>query len=153
MDLPINFNSWFVISMLHIWMLYVRSRILENESFRDPLMQKVVDDFFYDIDRGIVLSAGVTNFLLVGKASRQYFDIYGGALVAYDDYFLRNDIHMAESIYRNIFGADPDITSPTKLAALVEYVRKNLKMLEDLSDKDFLVSDWKWCDPPDLSDL
>lgn len=134
-------------------MLYVRSRNLENDSYRDNLMQKIVDDYFYDIDRGIVLSAGVTNFLLVGRASKQFFNNYGGALVAYDESYNVDDAHLAEAIYRNIFGADPNIATPTKLAALVEYVRKNLKMLENLDDRDFLVSNWKWEEPPNLSDI
>lgn len=138
--------------MAHVWMLYVRSRKLENKEHEDLLMQRIVDDFFYDVDRGIVLCAGITNVSIVSRSSKQYFDIYGGSLFAYDEAFARNDRIFADALFRNVFSVDPSIATPRKLASLVEYIRKNLQMLDELNDKEFITTSWRWLDPPNLSE-
>jgi hypothetical protein len=146
--LPETFASWFSVSLLHVWVLLVRTRTIENETLRKAINQRIIDNFFIDIERGIVVTANVTNPIIVGKTNKMLLKTYYGSLAALDEAFLKGDAQLADALYRNLFAFDTERCSVQKLEAIVRYLRRALYKLDHIDTLPFLTGQWRWEEPP-----
>jgi hypothetical protein len=132
LDLPDTFNTWFQLTVLHIWMIIVRCRSLAVEDPRGVtlLETQLASLFWEEVEQEIMLIGETSNPLIVGKNRNLMLKYYMGALVAYDESILDGDAILADAIWRNIFGQDRSITSLENIDKLVEYVRRETHNLE-----------------------
>jgi hypothetical protein len=129
-------------------MMLVRIRAIEDVAMRKAVSQRVIDCFFLDIERGIVVTANVTNPIIVGKTNKTLLKTYYGSLAALDEAFLRGDAHLADALYRNLYAFDTEACSAQKLDLMVRYLRRGLYKLDNIDALPLLTAQWRWEEPP-----
>lgn len=148
LDLPPTFASWFNVTLLHVWLLLVRTRTIEDELLRKSVAQRIIDNFFLDIERGVIITANVTNPIIVGKTNKMLLKTYYGSLAALDEAFLKGDAQLADALYRNLYAFDTERCSVQKVEKVVRYLRRQLYKLDNVDVLPFLTGQWRWEEPP-----
>ncbi|CAG8490282.1 5988_t:CDS:2 [Funneliformis mosseae] len=113
--LPDSFQTWFAVTLLHIWMLMVRFRV-ENEG--KIFMQQLVNHLFEDAE---------------WRMREDYGDLlsqFHGGVMAYDEGMCKDDPVLASALWRNILITEG---SAHNMACLVKHVRHELRRLDNLS--------------------
>lgn len=148
LGLPPTFASWFNVSIIHVWLLLVRTRSIEDDALRKAITQRIIDNFFLDIERGVIVTANVTNPIIVGKTNKMLLKTYYGSMAALDEAFLKGDAQLADALYRNLYAFDTENCSAQKLEQVVVYMRRQLYKLDNFDNLPFLTSQWRWEEPP-----
>lgn len=148
LGLPPTFASWFNVSIFHVWMLLVRIRTIEDEGLRKAINQRIIDNFFMDIERGVIVTANVTNPIIVGKTNKMLLKTYYGSMAAFDEAFLKGDAALADALYRNLYAFDTENCSAQKLEKVVIYMRRQLYKVDNIDTLPFLTGQWRWEEPP-----
>lgn len=119
---PNDFHSWFMLSLLHVWLVLVRLRLDGHDG---QLLADALFQFFWsDVERRLV-ALGMTNPLIFSKNLTLYTKFYYGTVVALDECLNASDALLADALWRNVFSLSDDV-SPRTLAMLVHYVRREL---------------------------
>ncbi|XP_059614314.1 ubiquinol-cytochrome-c reductase complex assembly factor 1 [Phlebotomus argentipes] len=136
-DLPDTFNSWFLVTELHVWMVLVRAmgegaEKGENGRF---LRNSIVEAMWSDVNmRARKLDprnpAGAKK--QIGALAEQF----QAALINYDEGLMGDDKVLAGALWRRFF--EKECPSFEMLEALVKYVRENVRELDSLSHDDFV---------------
>jgi cytochrome b pre-mRNA-processing protein 3 len=121
--LPDNFQSWFAITQLHVWMLMVRLR-MEPDGRR--ITQEVVNRFFEDAEEK-VREAGVTSERLIERELRDKVSSFHGGVLAYDEGMCKSDVILAGALWRNMY---TDASYNEGLAYMTRHVRSQLSALQ-----------------------
>lgn len=121
--LPDNFQTWFAVTQLHVWMLMVRLR-LEPDGRR--ITQEVVNRFFEDAEEKI-REAGVTSERIIQRELRDKVASFHGGVLAYDEGMCKNDAVLAGALWRNMY---TDASYNEGLAYMTRYVREQLYRLQ-----------------------
>lgn len=139
-------SSWFLITMLHNWMILVRLTQSDKRSeyFKSQLIKRQWEDYSARISK-------LGHF--PAKQKRRFINDcslgFHAALVAYDEGLINTDRELAASLWRTFFQYEcPDYT---KLEVLVAYVRAQLQHLTTIKDEDLLLEkhiEWKKFDFP-----
>ena len=135
--MPDTFNSWFLVTELHCWMLMTRVMGEGSESGEDGrfLRNCIVESMWTDVQtRAKKLS------LDNPSASRAQVQIlseqFQATLINYDEGMSSDDKYLANALWRRFF--DMKCEDFTQLEKLVKYVRKSTKMLDSLNRDDLL---------------
>ena len=148
LGLPPTFASWFNVSLLHVWMLLVRTRTIEDDALRKAVNQRIIDNFFLDIERGVIVTANVTNPIIVGKTNKMLLKTYYGSMAALDEAFLKGDAPLADALYRNLYAFDTEHCSAQKLEKVIIYMRRQVYKLDNIETLPYLTGQWRWEEPP-----
>ncbi|CAO3673125.1 unnamed protein product [Umbelopsis vinacea] len=124
-NLPDNFQTWFSITQLHVWMLMVR---LRAEDHGKIYIQELVNRFFEDAEERIRLH-GVTSGRIVNSYVKDLLAQFHGGVVAYDEGMCKDDPVLAAALWRNLFTATTG--NANDLAYIVQYIRRELKILDE----------------------
>lgn len=135
LELPDTFNSWFLVTELHMWILMNRlsSMDIEGRLVRNGLIRSL----WTDVD---VRTKSLKGFGLSAKRKEgiEHFQIHMyDALVSYDEGILGHDRELSAAIWRVLF--EHREIDPEKLSTVVEYVRKQVKHLDD-QDSEVILS-------------
>uniref|UniRef100_A0A8C5LFQ6 Ubiquinol-cytochrome c reductase complex assembly factor 1 n=1 Tax=Jaculus jaculus TaxID=51337 RepID=A0A8C5LFQ6_JACJA len=129
-QMPDTFNSWFLITLLHVWMCLVR---MKQEGRSGKYMCRIIVHFMWeDVEqRGRVMgvSAGQRNnfySLLKGYSNKETLGI------------LSDDHGLAAALWRTFFNQKCE--DPRQLELLVEYVRKQMQYLDSINGEDLLLT-------------
>jgi hypothetical protein len=126
-NLEPNYKSWFLMSLLHIWIVFVRLRLdgLEGSKFQA--------DFFHfwwdDVEKRLIAS-GIENPLVLDKELKSLAQFYLMAVYLYDEGLVDGDAQLAENIWKNIFECNEECTADM-LKCMVQYIHRELESLED----------------------
>lgn len=130
--MPDTFNSWFLVTELHCWLILTRVMEEGSESGQDGRFMRncIVEAMWVDVQaRAKKLSADNPS------ASRQQVSIlaeqFQATLISYDEGLTSDDKILANALWRRFFDMSCDDYS--KLEKLVEYVRHNAQMLDGMS--------------------
>ena len=63
----------------------------------------------------------------------QYFQIWTGTILAYDEGLIKGDAVLAAAVWRMLFDADPEV-EPIKIALVVAYMRREVARIGQLDD-------------------
>ncbi|KYQ88443.1 hypothetical protein DLAC_11148 [Tieghemostelium lacteum] len=127
-NLPINVRSWFVVTLLHVWMVLVRLR--KDGEASKQLSTDIYDRFWDDLGQKIVV--GGINQRFVGKYLKEFYNTYLGSVVSYDE-ALFDDSILANSLWRNYFAMSEDV-QPKDLLMMVKYIRYELNHLDKIQN-------------------
>ncbi|KAI9595693.1 ubiquinol-cytochrome C chaperone-domain-containing protein [Syncephalis fuscata] len=94
--LPDNFNTWFSITQLHVWMLMVR---LRPETHGKAYAQELINRFFEDIEDRI-RAHGIDQNSIINKMVKERLDAFRGGVLAYDEGMCKSDAVLAAAIWR-----------------------------------------------------
>ncbi|CAO3614094.1 unnamed protein product [Cunninghamella blakesleeana] len=123
-NLPDNFQSWFSVTQLHVWMLMVHLRAHSNGKL---YIQEVVNRLFEDSEARI-RDHGISQQRMIDSYIKDLVAQFHGGVVAYDEGMCKDDPVLAAALWRNLFA--PTSNNATNLAYVVQYIRQELKALE-----------------------
>ncbi|XP_055916687.1 ubiquinol-cytochrome-c reductase complex assembly factor 1 [Eupeodes corollae] len=137
-NLPNTFNSWFLVTELHVWMLLVRAMVEGPEAGEDGrfLRNAIVEAMWSDVNTR-AKKLGAQNPSRTRAQIETMSEQFQAALIGYDEGITSDDRVLAGAIWRRFFEMKCD--DFTKLATLVRYVRQQIHMLDRLSREEFLV--------------
>ena len=131
-NLPDTFNSWFLVTELHCWLILTRVMQEGSESGQDGrfLRNCIVEAMWADVQtRAKKLSADNPS------ASRKQVAVlaeqFQATLINYDEGIMSDDKILASALWRRFF--DMNCNDYTKLEKLVEYVRKTAMQLDNMT--------------------
>lgn len=136
--MPDTFNTWFLITELHVWMLLVRSMAegAEKDAAGRYLRNCIVETMWDDVTtRAKKLAA--SNPSAVKPQIQMLSEQFQAALISYDEGVCFDDKALAAALWRRFFSGHCD--DYEKLELLVKYVRKQMSMLDQLSRYDFAI--------------
>ncbi|XP_075419832.1 ubiquinol-cytochrome c reductase complex assembly factor 1 isoform X2 [Tenrec ecaudatus] len=133
-QIPDTFNSWFLITLLHVWMCLVR---MKQEGRSGKYMCRIIVHFMWeDVEqRGKVM--GVNPYILKKNMVLMTNSFYA-AILGYDEGILSDDHGLAAALWRTFFNQKCE--DPRHLALLVEYVRKQIQYLDSMNGEDLLLT-------------
>ncbi|KAI9311741.1 ubiquinol-cytochrome C chaperone-domain-containing protein [Dichotomocladium elegans] len=125
-NLPDNFQSWFAVTQLHVWMLMVRLRGEKNGRL---YIQELVNRLFEDAEDRI-RKHDITQQKVIKSYIKDLLAQFHGGVVAYDEGMCKDDPVLAAALWRNLFA--PSSNNAVNLALVVQYIRRELKALDEL---------------------
>ncbi|CAE1291014.1 CBP3 [Acanthosepion pharaonis] len=133
LQMPDTYYSWHLISELHIWMVLVRLSTCEEEGkfIRGHFMKA----FWEDVKK---------RSSKVGRSPSRQEELkllnyhFNAAIFNYDEGLLSDDRVLASSLWRIFF--EDKVAEPHLLELMVQYVRKQVKHLNDQQDDVILQS-------------
>lgn len=133
-QMPDTFNSWFLITLLHVWMCLVR---MKQEGRTGKYMCRIIVHFMWeDVEqRGRVM--GVNSYILKKNMALMTNNFYA-AVLGYDEGILSDDHGLAAALWRTFFNQKCE--DPRQLELLVEYVRKQMQYLDSMNGEDLLLT-------------
>ncbi|KAG2234242.1 hypothetical protein INT48_001961 [Thamnidium elegans] len=123
-NLPDNFQSWFSVTQLHVWMLMVH---LRAEGQGKLYIQELVNRFFDDAEVRI-RGHGISQQKVINSYVKDLLAQFHGGVVAYDEGMCKDDPVLAAALWRNLFATSSN--NATDLALVVQYIRRELQALE-----------------------
>ncbi|KAI9105879.1 ubiquinol-cytochrome C chaperone-domain-containing protein [Phlyctochytrium arcticum] len=123
LKLPDNFQTWFSVTLLHVWLYNARLRAMGPAG--KEMKQELFDYIWLDVEMK-VHEAGVKRNL--NKVIGDLVSTYYGTALAYDEGLYYGDAVFVSALWRNIYGqGDVDATD---LEALLSYTRRQLQRIE-----------------------
>lgn len=122
--MPNTFNSWFLVTEIHVWMLMVRAMAERehHEVIRNGIVAALWRDSF---ERARQLGEhGRIIKTQLNELSQQF----QYAIVAYDEGLMTNDKQLASAIWRRFFDSNCDNYELIEL--MVKYIRLNVSINE-----------------------
>lgn len=135
LELPQSFSQWFQITILHYWMLAVRMRAMPFK-YGKNYQQKLVDRIFRDMELRMAEELGISSNRIIEGYLKDYHTQMLGATLSYDEGLMTDDITLGAALWRNVLNGNPE-ADMRHVEALVSYVRGNLYVLNQLSDREF----------------
>ncbi|XP_075162507.1 ubiquinol-cytochrome c reductase complex assembly factor 1 [Haematobia irritans] len=137
-NMPNTFNSWFLVTELHVWMLLLRSMAEGAESGEDGrfLRNCIVEALWGDVNAR-AKKLGANNPSRTRQQIEELSEQFQAALIAYDEGIMSEDRVLAAALWRRFFELNCD--DYESIERLVKYVRRQVLMLDKLSRQDFLI--------------
>ncbi|KAF9429669.1 Protein cbp3, mitochondrial [Entomortierella beljakovae] len=129
-----NFQTWFSVTHLHVWLLMVRIRA---EKHGKVFQQQLVNHFFHDIEDRMRYNHKISSGRIIKTYMHDFLAQFHGSVLAYDEGMCKDDPIMAAALWRNLFTSTG---TPEQIATLVNYVRRELQVLDNVSSEEFLES-------------
>lgn len=132
-NLPNTYNSWFLVTELHVWMAIARVMALEENG--RLIRSSIVETLWQDATtRAKQLQAD--NPSAMRKQLNILSQQFQAALITYDDGFMHDDKSLATSLWVRLF--DRKCENYEHLEVLVEYVRRQMQMLDSIREEELL---------------
>jgi len=160
-QLPNTFQSWFSITQLHVWLVTMRLRGELVGAFPQqqqgstptpaPQQLELQARLGSDVSRLVVeyfVSDMETRLHQLGSSSSSTMKVlmsqHHGCSLAYDEGIYDRDPVLASALWRNLTDC---LGGAEQVALLVQYVRSQAQMLDNVSSKDFLHGEFNWRPP------
>ncbi|KAI8121331.1 hypothetical protein FF38_07049 [Lucilia cuprina] len=137
-DMPNTFNSWFLVTELHVWMLLLRSMAEGSETGEDGrfLRNCIVEAMWGDVNTR-AKKLGANNPSRTRQQIEELSEQFQAALIAYDEGIMSEDRVLAAALWRRFF--ELNCEEYERIERLVKYVRSQVQMLDNLTRQDFLI--------------
>ncbi|KAL5286748.1 UQCC1 family protein [Megaselia abdita] len=136
--MPNTFNSWFLVTELHVWMLLVRAMAEGSESGEDGrfLRNSIVEAMWADVNTR-AKKLGANNPSGTKAQIEVLSEQFQAALIAYDEGIMLDDKVLASSLWRRFFEKNSE--DYVSIEELVKYVRKQVNMLDSMNSQQFMI--------------
>lgn len=119
--MPNTFNSWFLITEIHVWMLMVRA--MAEKEHGQLIRNGIVTALWTDVlTRTKEMAPG--SMRLIKKQVEELSQQFQYAIVSYDEALTTDDKIMASAVWNRFFGSNCDNYEHIEL--LVKYIRHNV---------------------------
>ncbi|XP_050440906.1 ubiquinol-cytochrome-c reductase complex assembly factor 1 [Adelges cooleyi] len=140
LNLPDTFNTWFIITELHLWMVFAR---LMHEGTKGSMIRNYMMEALWNDVEFRTKKLGGVNIDIRSQQVNVLCDQIRGALIGYDEGWLTNDMVLAGMVWRRIF--NQECNDPQKIEAVVKYIRKQMAVLQTQTfDSLFTKKEVKW---------
>ncbi|KAH8371491.1 hypothetical protein KR093_007705 [Drosophila rubida] len=133
-----TFNSWFLVTELHVWLLLMRSMAEGSETGEDGrfLRNCIVEAMWGDVNTR-AKKLGANNPSRTRQQIETLSEQFQAALIAYDEGIMSDDKVLACALWRRFFEMECD--NYAHIERLVKYVRMQTAMLDGLTREQFIV--------------
>lgn len=124
-QMPNTFNSWFLITEIHVWMLMVRA--MAELEIGQEIRNEISGALWYDVltrTKGMGSASIVKKQIVVLSQQFQY------AIVAYDEGLTTDDKQLASALWTRFFESNCDNYENIEL--LIKYIRYNVSIAGEL---------------------
>ncbi|XP_017010634.2 ubiquinol-cytochrome-c reductase complex assembly factor 1 [Drosophila takahashii] len=137
-NLPNTFNSWFLVTELHVWLLLMRSMAEGSETGEDGrfLRNCIVEAMWGDVNTR-AKKLGAHNPSRTRQQIETLSEQFQAALIAYDEGIMSDDRVLACALWRRFFEMNCD--DYAHIERLVKYVRQQAAMLDSLPRDQFII--------------
>ncbi|KAK7460361.1 hypothetical protein BaRGS_00038889 [Batillaria attramentaria] len=135
LDLPDTFNSWFLVTDLHIWLCMVRLANLGKDG--RLLRNCLVKALWEDLEERSKQLGNAASLTARREGVRQMADVFHASLFALDEGLLGTDRDLAGAVWRILLEMRDDV-DPQHLELLVSYIRKQVAHLDSQEDATIL---------------
>lgn len=139
MSLPDTFNSWFIVTELHIWMLMVR---VMDEGDDGRYIRNCIVASLWDDTREKIKKLGAEHYYTARDQLTDLSENFQAALLTYDEGLLGDDKALASALWRRFFSKE--CCDAEQVEQMVQYVRRQMYHFDNLSGEDFLKRKHKW---------
>lgn len=146
LQLPVTFQSWFLLTQLHVWMC--QSRLRQQGSDGQLMSKALLDMLTTDLELKL-WATGVNNPRVQDKYMHELLSTHYGCSLAYDEGYEGSDALLASALWRNIFSMDEQV-DPQRLHDLVRYVRFQTGRVFKIPEEKLVMGEVKWSLPPPL---
>uniref|UniRef100_A0A0A9Z740 Ubiquinol-cytochrome c reductase complex chaperone CBP3 n=1 Tax=Lygus hesperus TaxID=30085 RepID=A0A0A9Z740_LYGHE len=133
LEMPDTFNSWFMLTELHVWMLM--ARLMANPYEGRTLRNFLVEALWKDVTTRSK-KLGSEHMSIVRTQIYELNEGFQAALVLYDEGLLSNDKILASALWRRFY--NQDCKSAHHLEAMIHYVRHSMQMLDSTELEDLI---------------
>ncbi|KAK4305384.1 hypothetical protein Pmani_022726 [Petrolisthes manimaculis] len=134
-DMPDTFNSWFLVTELHIWLLAVRM-MAEGEEGRFT-RNAMLEALWQDAEERSK-KVGASSLSIRQEQMQSIGASFQAALFAYDEGIMSDDRVLASALWRRLFSKNCE--DPERLECIVSYVRRQAALLDSLSNDDLMIN-------------
>lgn len=143
-NLPNTFNSWFLVTELHVWMLLLRAMDEGSENGEDGRYMRncIVEAMWSDVNTR-AKKLGADNPSGTRAQIQLLSQQFQAALITYDEGIMSDDKVLANALWRRFF--EKRCESYEVLEILVKYVRNQVGLLDSLKRENIVNSpkvDW-----------
>ncbi|KAH8305249.1 hypothetical protein KR018_006735 [Drosophila ironensis] len=137
-NLPNTFNSWFLVTELHVWLLLMRSMAEGSETGEDGrfLRNCIVEAMWGDVNTR-AKKLGANNPSRTRQQIETLSEQFQAALIAYDEGIMSDDRVLAAALWRRFF--EMNCEDYAQIERLVKYVRQQAVMLDSLTREQFIT--------------
>lgn len=141
-----SFATWFQVTALHVYMLHTRLRCYAPETAH-MYQQMLTDAFFEDIEMRIYYEYNIKSQRFIQRHMKEFFENFRGLTIGYDEGVTKNDAVLAAAFWRNLYQSSPNAVDFEKLAKIVNYFWKNMKLLDMTGQTAFQTGEFGFLSP------
>ena len=141
-----SFTTWFQVTALHVYMLHTRLRCYKEQQAR-VYQQALMDTFFEDIEMRIYFEFDIKSQRFIQNLMKELHQDFTGLTIGYDEGLVKNDAVLAAAFWRNLFQHSPSTVDFEKLAKIVNYFWKNVKLLDLSGQEAFSAGEFGFLSP------
>lgn len=120
-QMPNTFNSWFLVTEIHVWMLMVRA--MAEREHGQIIRNGIVAALWTDaLERSKSLAPG--SMRLIKKQIEELSEQFQYAIVSYDEGLTKDDKQLASALWKRFFESNCDNYEHIEL--LIKYIRYNV---------------------------
>lgn len=136
-----TFSTWSQVTYLHMYLLTVRLRGLDNQSSFQNYQRYLLEHFSHSAEDKMLIFHGMAARGIRNRYLKDLFLQWRGLMAAYDEGLVKGDAELAGAVWRNLFKGDEEVDW-VKVAEVVAFIRKSVKLLGEveLSDINIAIS-------------
>lgn len=134
-NMPDTFNSWFLVTDLHIWLCMVRLANLGKDG--RLLRNCLVKALWEDVEARSKQLGEAASLTARREGVRQLADLFHASLFAYDEGLLGDDKTLAAAVWRIFFEMRHDV-DPVHVELMVAYIRKQVAHVDQQEEEAIL---------------
>lgn len=123
-QMPNTFNSWFLITEIHVWMLMVRA--MAELEIGQEIRNEISGALWYDV---LTRTKGMGSASIVKKQVVVLSQQFQYAIVAYDEGLTTDDKQLASALWTRFFELNCDNYENIEL--LIKYIRYNVSIASE----------------------
>ena len=129
-----TFSTWSQVTYLHMYMLVVRFRAMEDRRGVVARYQHyLLDHFSHAAEDRMSLLHGMSARGIRNRYLKDLFLQWRGLLAAYDEALVKGDAVLAGAVWRNLWKGD-EAVDWEKVAQVVAFVRRAVRLLGNVTD-------------------
>lgn len=119
--MPNTFNTWFLITEIHVWMLMVRA--MGERDHGQLIRNNIVESLWSDaLERSKAMAPDDSR--LIKKQISELSGQFQYAIVSYDEGLTKDDKQLASALWKRFFNSNCDNYEHIEL--MVNYIRRNV---------------------------
>jgi len=129
-----TFGTWAQITFLHMYLLTVRLRGIEDAEVVRGYNQYLLDHFSHAAETRMITMHNIPSRQIRTRYLKDLFIQWRGSIAAYDEGLVKGDAVLAAAVWRNIFKGEQDEVDWSKVARVVGYMRRVIGDLGKVRD-------------------
>jgi cytochrome b pre-mRNA-processing protein 3 len=142
MRLEPTFSTWSQVTYLHMYLLTVRLRGLDDQTSFQNYQRYLLEHFSHAAEDKMLIFHGMAARGIRNKYLKDLFLQWRGLMAAYDEGLVKGDAELAGAVWRNLFKGSEEVDW-VKVAEVVAYIRRSIQLLgeKELSDINDAISE------------